>query len=137
MVLNKMLLKGLLLGFLIILPVSGFGVASTPSAEPAVVDIFKPGNYYIDIAAQSWKKSNDESSTITIKPFINGFGDINEINSTNTGNSTGLIFDPNYNDFNIAFDDRSQVSAVPEPATLLLLGLGSLGLAAFRRRRQN
>ncbi len=135
MILKKMFLNGFLLGFLIILPVSGFGVASAPSAEPAAVDIFKPGNYYIDIAAQSWKKSNDESSTITIKPFINGFGDINEINPTNTGNSTGFTFDTDYDGFNTVPDERSQVSAVPEPATLLLLGLGSLGLAAFRRKR--
>jgi len=135
MIFKKMFLYGFLLGFLIILPVSGFGVASAPSAEPAVADIIKPGNYYIDIASQSWQKYNDESSSITKKPFINEFGNINEINPTNTGNSSGFTFDTNYDGFNTVPDERSQVSAVPEPATILLFGLGFLGLAALRRRR--
>jgi len=47
----------------------------------------------------------------------------------------GLAFDPDCHYWN----DGVQLTInaeVPEPATLLLFGLGTLGLAAYRRRRQ-
>ena len=135
MVLSKILVNGFLLGFLIILPVSGFGVVSSPVTDPVVVDNIKPGDYYIDIATQSWQKSNEESSTNRQKLFINDFGVINQINPNNTGNSSDLPFDPNYGNYNNALDERTPIASIPEPMTILLLGLGSLGLAAYRRKQ--
>jgi len=74
------------------------------------------------------------STTNRQRFIINDFGTMNQINPSNTGNSTGLPNEFSGND-NYIVEDRSPVSSVPEPMTILLLGLGSLGLAAYRRRR--
>lgn len=133
MVLKKIFLNGFLLGLLIILPVSGFGVDTSPMTEPVTVDNIKTGNYYIDIASPGWQQNNNGSSTNSQKLFINDFGIINQINPSNTGNSTGSPNDPSF-DNNYIVDERYPVSSVPEPSTLLLLGLGALGLAIYRRK---
>ena len=123
------------IGFLIILPISVFGVASSYTTEPVVVENIKPGNYYINITTQSWQKTSDELSSKAHKLFINDFGVINQINPSNTGNSFDLPFDPYDDNSNFLADERTPVSGIPEPTTILLLGLGSLGLAAFRKRQ--
>ena len=130
-----MFLNGFLLGFLIISPVSGFAVVSSPPTEPVKVNIIKPGNFYIDIAVQSWQKDNNGPSSNTHRLFINDYGAINLRNHFNDGNTFDSPFDQNFNGLNIIPDERYPVSTVPEPTTLLLLGLGSLGLAAYRRKR--
>lgn len=134
MIFNKIFFNGFLLGLLLFVPVSSFGVDTSPLTYPTTVDNIKTSNYYIDISASDWQKTNTGSTTNRQRFIINDFGTMNQINPSNTGNSTGLPNEFSGND-NYIVEERSPVSSVPEPMTILLLGLGSLGLAAYRRRR--
>ncbi|MCP4705163.1 MAG: PEP-CTERM sorting domain-containing protein [candidate division Zixibacteria bacterium] len=136
MILSRMFQIGCLLGFLIIFPITVFGVVSTQTIDPIKANNIRPVSYYIDITTQSWQKNTNESSQNTQNLFINDFGVINQINPSNNGISSDDPFDPNYGGLNNNPDERSTVSTVPEPSTILLFGIGSLGLAALRKRRK-
>lgn len=136
MVFNRRFLNGFLMGLFLIAPISGFGVVSSPIIDPVVVENINSGSDNIDISIPNWQKINTGASTNNHKLFINDIGEVNQINLSNTGNPTGYNFDPPYDNSNSAGDERYSITSVPEPMTILLLGLGSIGLAAYRRKRK-
>ena len=71
--------------------------------------------------------SNDDSDTITVWRFAT---DISKVQSELVGQTPSYAGAPSH-----FFIDNVQMNAVPEPATLGLLGLGCLMTALSRRRR--
>jgi PEP-CTERM motif len=105
-------------------------------------------NFYSDSTAATWgalasDSFNQATNTVGLGPAINW------LPATFTGLTAGLytyqisgMTDVNWNNINsfeanwtgTLFIPRDSVEGVPEPATLLLFGLGLAGLAAARRR---
>jgi hypothetical protein len=73
---------------------------------------------------------------ITTAPLVAGVFDISRaIGAGNVAQYGFMTTGPDANPATVALLGNAQITAVPEPSTLALLGLGTLGVLAWRRRQ--
>jgi hypothetical protein len=96
----------------------GFVMGFINTANSSVVEQLTVGGLYPNDPFAPHILAFTPSSDGTYRLFVEGTG----------GDSFGVMLD------NVVF--RDNLAAIPEPTTLGLLGLGLLGLAAARRRKQ-
>ena len=99
------------------------GGGSGPEKFGFLVKPYSSGTYLLKLSdGSSWDQyiNGGESG------FFGWTGDTSIDDLTISGNG-GFAFG------NVVYTDESETSAVPEPATLLLFGIGGVGLALRRR----
>jgi hypothetical protein len=106
---------------------------SSLSRSPTAIDF--PTSYSLAANTRYWievSASNDSSAAWEVSTDTSGVGVANEYNS----NSQGVFPNTGISPFQMEVTAQTAATGVPEPSTLTLLGLGSLGLLGYGRRRR-
>ncbi|MCP4705583.1 MAG: PEP-CTERM sorting domain-containing protein [candidate division Zixibacteria bacterium] len=93
------------------------------------------GNYFADKGGtlfDTWTDLDDNATSENLTISLNDY--ISDLNTFASDGLFGIGFDPDCHYWNDGV--KLTINAnVPEPTTVLLFGLGALGMAAYRRRR--
>lgn len=98
------------------------------------------GSTPVSIALTTVGPFGSTTQTLPLSLFLNSFittgDDFSHFSLTGYGNVVSFTLTGNVGDRFIAMDNLNVSDAVPEPASLALLGLGLFGLGFSRRRRK-
>ena len=79
-------------------------------------------------SAIAWNEGTSNQST-----FFPGWGGFDFVIKRRDLNETGFALPSNANDSGVVYADSVTATAVPEPSSFALLGMGAIGLIGYRR----
>jgi hypothetical protein len=99
-------------------------------------DVAPSGNYFDGpgVLVNTWSDPDDGTFPADMSFSLRDLGYIGQLNDFAADGLFGFGFDPDCHYYNDGVE-LTIITSIPEPATIFLIGIGAIGLAAYRRRR--